>query len=152
MAVLTNYNSGKRTWPVNSATCRESVILAGHFQLTVAGEADIDAVAVGKPYGIKRVYWDDSADEILVELTHNWHKVNVAFLQLGGSAVDFTSGKEAHGANYHSHDIDNVNTQPYLRFKIFKQTDGTAVTHANMLIARDVFVYLDMANTSSATS
>ena len=146
--MATNYNQGRRTWPVSTRSCRQSVILAGHYVLTVPSAADVDAVAQGKYYGIKRVYWDDSADTIVIEFNDNWQKVNHAAIVMGGAAVDFSSGKFPVFACYKTESINTPGTQPSMTYHIVKSQDATKATQTDMIIARDIFVYFDMSNTS----
>lgn len=144
-----NYQQGRRTWPVATRSCRKSVILAGHFQLTVASAADTDAVAQGTFYGIKRIYWDDSEDTIVIEFNDNWQKANHAQVQFGGAAIDFTSAKYPVFAAYKTESLNTPGTQPTMTYHVCKAEDATKVTHADMAITRDIFVFFDMSSTST---
>ena len=46
-----------RTWPVHTVTDREAVILGGHYKLTGATDATIDAVAQSGNFGLSKVQW-----------------------------------------------------------------------------------------------
>lgn len=99
------YSKDTTTWPVQSASCEDSVMIYGKFILprpTVAGQ-DVTATPVGKSFGFDArsgsntgVWLDsDTGESILaVQFYNRWSGIRSAKCILGGNQVDGTPGKE----------------------------------------------------------
>tara|TARA_R110002020_G_scaffold247905_4_gene461948 strand:+ start:4710 stop:5603 length:894 start_codon:yes stop_codon:yes gene_type:complete len=99
------YSKDTTTWPVQSASCEDSVMIYGKFILprpTVKGQ-DTTATPVGKSFGFDArpggntgVWLDSDMGEsvLAVQFYNRWSGIRSAKCILGGNQVDGTPGKE----------------------------------------------------------
>ena len=99
------YSKDTTTWPVQSASCEDSVMIYGKFVLprpTVKGQ-DVTATPGGRSFGFDArpggntgVWLDsDMGESLLVAQFYNrWDGIRSAKCILGGNQVDGTAGKE----------------------------------------------------------